>query len=112
MLTLPFAELAIKLTVGNAYLAATIPLQVLLIATALTGAATPYVALFYLFDRPQYYAIAGVIQTIVLIGGDLIFIPQFGLLGAAWVRVVVRIVILLFTLVYARSAYVAHNHSR
>lgn len=108
LLAIPLASLGIKLTIGSAYLVGTLPLQILLISTALTGAATPYVALFYLFDRPEYYAIAGLIQTSILIFGDLIFIPEFGLIGAAWVRVVVRVVILLFTLIYARRAYVWH----
>lgn len=112
LLAVPLSGLAISLTIGSAYISATIPLQILLISTALTGAATPYVALFYLFDRPQYYAIAGVIQTLVLILGDLIFIPQYGLIGSAWVRVLVRLIILIFTLFYARSAYVKHQSTR
>ena len=106
--SIPFARLAITLSIGSAYLSSITPLQILLFATAITGATTPFVALFYLFDAPQYYAISGVLQTIVLILGDLFFIPHLGLIGAAWVRVVVRIVILLFTLVYARRAYVWH----
>jgi len=107
----PLSSLAISLTIGSAYASATLPLQILLISTALTGAATPYVALFYLFDRPEYYAIAGIIQTIILVFGDLIFIPQHGLIGAAWVRVVVRLFVLIFTLLYARSSYVRHHRS-
>ena len=107
-LSLPFAALAIRLTIGGAYLTGTLPLQILILAAGLAGATTPYVALFYLFDRPQYYAIAGIIQTVVFVLGDLIFIPQMGLVGAAWVRVVVRIVVLSFTLIYARRAYVWH----
>ena len=107
-LSLPLAGLAIKLTIGSAYLAGTIPLQILIIAAGLAGAASPYVALFYLFDRPEYYAYAGLLQTAILILGDLIFIPSFGLIGAAWVRVVVKVAVLLFTLIYARRAYVWH----
>lgn len=108
ILATPFAGLAIRLTIGSAYLAGTLPLQILILAAGLAGAATPFVALFYLFDRPQYYAIAGIIQTVVLVLGDLIFIPRLGLVGSAWVRVVVRLVILVFTLLYARRAYVWH----
>lgn len=111
LLSIPFAAFAINITIGPAYLSGTLPLQILIIAAGLAGAAAPYVALFYLFDRPQYYAIAGIIQTLVLVLGDLLFIPQFGLIGAAWVRVVVRVVILVFTLLYARRAYVWHFRS-
>jgi O-antigen/teichoic acid export membrane protein len=108
----PLAGLAIHLTIGPEYLSGTLALQILIIAAGLSGAAAPFVALFYLFDRPQYYAYAGIIQTVMLLLGDLIFIPASGLIGAAWVRVVVRLVILIFTLIYARSAYVKHLHSR
>lgn len=108
LLSMPLAGLAISLTIGQDYITGTLPLQILLLATALGGATSPYVALFYLFDKPQYYAIAGILQTIILIAGDLIFIPSHGLVGAAWVRVAVRIVIMMFTLIYARRAYVWH----
>jgi len=107
-LCLPFAGIAIKLTIGSAYLVGTLPLQIMIISTAIFGATVPYVALFYLFDRPQYYAIAGIIQIVSLVIGDLIFIPTFGLVGAAWVRVAVRIIILLFTLYYASESYKKH----
>ncbi len=108
----PLASFAIHYTIGIEYLSGTLPLQILIIAAGLSGAAAPYVALFYLFDRPEYYAYAGIIQTLILILGDLIFIPQYGLIGAAWVRVIVRLIVLIFTLSYARSAYVKHLHSR
>lgn len=111
ILSIPFAGLAINLTIGQDYITGTLPLQILLLATALGGATSPYVALFYLFDKPQYYAIAGILQTIVLIAGDLIFIPTHGLVGAAWVRVAVRVVIMIFTLIYARRAYAWHYRS-
>ncbi len=110
--SIPLAGFAIWVTIGQAYLIGTTPLQILLLATGLSAAVSPYVALFYLFDRPEYYAITGIIQTIILIVGDFILIPHFGLIGAAWVRVIVRVVVLLFTLIYARSAYVNHTHSR
>lgn len=114
MLSLPLASLAIRLTIGSAYLSSTVPLQILLFSTAITGAITPYVALFYLFDKPQYYAVAGIIQTLVLIVGDLLTIPSYGLLGSAWSRVGVRLAIMVFTLIYARSAYVGYfrTHDR
>ncbi len=103
--TIPFAGLAINLTIGPAYLSGTFPLQLLLLATGISGATSPYIALFYLFDKPQYYAITGIIQTVVLIVGDLLFIPQYGLVGAAMVRIVVRLTVTTFTLLYVRQTY-------
>lgn len=108
LLAIPFASLAITLTIGTSYLAGTLPLQILIFSTALAGATIPYTALFYLFDTPQYYTYFGIIQIIVLVVGDLIFIPQFGLIGAAWVRVAVRLAIFVFTLYYANQSYKKH----
>lgn len=112
LLIIPFSSLAISLTVGNEYLAATPVLQVLILASSLTAATTPFVALFYLFNKPKYYAISGVLQTAILLTGNYILVPQMGLMGAAYVRIIVRIFVLLFTLWYARRAYVEYFHSR
>ena len=108
LLATPFAGFAIWATIGSAYQAATVPLQILLVAAGLAAATSPYVALFYLIDRPQYYALAGIISTLTLLLGDLWFIPQFGLLGAAGVRVVVRFAVLIFTLIYAKKSLQKH----
>lgn len=105
LLSIPFASLAIRLTIGSAYMDSTVPLQILLLATGISGATAPYIALFYLFDKPQYYAIAGIIQTVLLIGGDILFIPTHGLIGAAYVRVLVRVVVIIFTLWYVQRSY-------
>ncbi len=107
-LGIPFSKLAIILTVGSAYLDAVLPLQILLIATGIAAAISPYSALFYLFDRPQYYAWVGVITTIVLIIGDYIFIPLHGLVGAAMVRIVVKVCVLIFTLIYVKQSLKSH----
>lgn len=111
-LAIPLAGFAIWVTIGTAYTAAITPLQILLLATGIGAATTPYVSLFYLFDKPQYYAYAGIISTAILLIGDYATIPYFGLLGAAWTRVVVRLFVLIFTLLYARRAYVKHLHQK
>lgn len=103
----PLSGIAIALTIGPSYVSSLTSLRILLVSAGLAAATSPYAALFYLFDRPQYYAFAGLISTVVLIGGDYFLIPLYGLTGAAWVRVIVRIFVLLFTLIYARHVYVA-----
>jgi O-antigen/teichoic acid export membrane protein len=108
LLSIPFSGLAISLTIGDAYSSAIPSLQILLISVGLAAATSPYASLFYLFDRPQYYAIAGVISTSVLLLGDYFMIPIYGLTGAAWVRVAVKVAVLVFTLVYAWRVYVSH----
>jgi len=96
---------AIKYTVGSEFLAASTPLNFLFLATAILTATSPFVALFYLFDKPAYFAYSGIIGTILLLGADLMMIPTFGLLGAAYARILSRLGVLIFTLVYARRSY-------
>lgn len=104
-LSLLLAGPAIYFTVGSSYLSSTTILQLLIISSALSAATAPFAALFYLFDRPQYYAMVGILQTIVLLVGDYFAIPIFGLAGAAVVRIITKLAVLLFTLIYARQSY-------
>jgi O-antigen/teichoic acid export membrane protein len=99
----PFTKYLILLTAGSQYLAATDSVQFLLVAAMITAAATPFVSLFYLFEKPSYFAVSGVVQTIVLIAGNLIFIPMLGIIGAGLSRLLVRIVLLLVTLGYSNQ---------
>jgi len=102
---------AIIFTVGQEFLGAVPTLQFLFIATAILTATSPFVALFYLFDRPQYFALSGIISTVLLLGGDILLIPSYGLLGAAYARIIMRVVVLLFTLWYAKKSFQKHYAS-
>ncbi len=102
---IPFSSLLLTLTVGVEYLAASQSLQLLLISTAILTATIPFGALFYLFDAPQYFAYAGILSSFILIAGDFLLIPVFGTLGAGYARIIMRLIVLLFTLAYARRAY-------
>ncbi len=108
LVTIPLSKYLISFTIGPAYLEGVYPLQILLISTGLSAAISPYSALFYLFDRPEYYAISGIISTILLIVGDYFAIPIYGLAGAAYVRVLGRLAILIFTLYYVKKSLKAH----
>lgn len=105
LLLIPLSKIGLLISVGSQYLDAHSTLNLLLVSTSLSVAVTPFVALFYLFDRPSYYAFSGIIQTVLLLLGDYILIPLFGISGAAWSRVVVRVIILIFTLIYAKYTY-------
>jgi len=83
-------------------------LNILLISTAILTATTPFVALFYVFDYPRYFAISGTLTALTLITADLIFIPAFGLIGAGWARVITRTVVILYTLTTAYHEYQKH----
>lgn len=100
-----FSKPALLYTVGVDFLPATTPLNLLFISTALLTATAPFVALFYLFDRPQYFAISGILTTVFLLGFDLVLIPTLGLAGAGVARIVARLAALIFTLFYAYRSY-------
>ena len=98
----------VNLTIGTSYLAVIPTLNILLISTALLTATTPFVALFYVFDYPRYFAVSGVLTALTLISADLILIPAFGLVGAGWARVITRTVVIIYTLTTAYSEYQKH----
>lgn len=100
-----FSSPAIQYTVGAEFLPAVASLNYLFLATAILTATAPFVALFYLFDRPQYFAYSGILGTAILLGLDLLLIPTYGLLGATYARIASRFAVLIFTLLYARTAY-------
>ncbi|MEI6690158.1 MAG: oligosaccharide flippase family protein [bacterium] len=105
LLGIPLAGLGLWLTVGPEYLVGTTPLILMLVAVALATSAAPYTALFYLFNRPEYYAYVGIILAVGITVGNWFAIPIYGLIGAGTVKIVVRAAILVFTLFYARSSY-------
>lgn len=108
LISIPLAEFAIHYSIGLSYIEVTLPLQILLLSIAISAATVPYIALFYVFESPEYYALSGLLQITLLIVGDLYLIPLYGLVGSAWVRVAVRMALLIFTLYYARRSY--YNH--
>lgn len=105
LLLIPFSSFLINITVGADYIAAAPYLNLLLISTAILTATSPFTALFYLFDAPQYFAYSGIISAVVLVGLDLLLIPSLGPMGAGYARVIMRVIIIIFTLLYARRAY-------
>lgn len=112
LIAIPFGSIAIHFTVGSAYNGAVMPLSLLLIATALSSAASPYTALFYLFDKPQYYSISGILTMVILIVGDLILIPQSGLFGAGLAKIITRAIVLVFTFWYVHTSYQQHTTNK
>ena len=95
----------VKYTIGPAYSDVVPTLNILLISTALLTATTPFIALFYVFDSPRYFAVSGILTAIALIFSDLILIPTHGLMGAGWARVITRAAVIAYTIYTARAEY-------
>lgn len=101
----PFARITLLLTIGEKYLPA-LPILLLLVASSfLTIAVVPLIALFFSFNKPIYFSIAGITQLLIIIGGNMLFVPVFGLEAAAWSRVVTRLVLFILTAVMALITY-------
>ncbi len=102
---IPFAQLAIQLTVGPEYVSAWAVLVILMAAAFLTIAIVPLQALFYSFEAPWYFSATGFIQLVVVMIGNGFFVPMYGLEAAAWTRLMSRVVLLLVTIVMAWFMY-------
>jgi O-antigen/teichoic acid export membrane protein len=105
LLAIPFGALAVRFTVGEAYMSALPALTLLLVATAIANATSPFIALFYVFPKAQYYSYSGIIMIVSLIAADLILIPLYTLEGASAARIISRSIVFVFTLLYATYAY-------
>ncbi len=101
----PFAKPAIWLTVGPQYLGGTGVLIILMASSFFTIAAIPFMALFYSFDAPWYFSTSGILQLSIMIIGNILFVPLFGLDAAAWTRFVTRLALLLFTVCFSIILY-------
>lgn len=96
-LLLLFASPLVMLASGPAYIPAIPALRLLLIATTITLATVPFIALFYTLDHPKYFLISGLLQIIVLIGGNALLIPALGIEGSAMAKIIMRTIVLLYT---------------
>lgn len=86
------SPLIIGVLAGSAYLASVEVLRILLVA--MVFAYLGHLVGFTLIakGKQKLILIVGVISLIVNIGGNLLFIPKFGIVGAAWVTVVTEAV--------------------
>jgi O-antigen/teichoic acid export membrane protein len=97
LLYIPFNKLAILLTLGSAYLPGQQELLVLMAAALVYAATVPLAALFYAGDKYWYFSLSGIIQILIVVLGNLVAVPRFGLLGAAGVILLARGVVLILT---------------
>lgn len=97
-ISLPTSELLITITIGNAYLPAVTILQILLASSFLTVASVPFIALFFSFKHADwYFSVSGLLQLAIVVGGSWLFVPVYGIAGAAWVKVAAKLFLFLFT---------------
>jgi O-antigen/teichoic acid export membrane protein len=110
---LPLVPYLIFLTVGQAYLPAETTLRLLTVAGVLTVVSVPLIAVFYSFKSMEwYFSVAGLIQLVVMVAGNLILIPLYGIEGAAMTRIAVKAALILLTLTLGAVAYHRAYHTK
>lgn len=100
LILIPLSYWLIYFSIGSEYLQGLFVLQIILAAAVLQIASVPFAAFFYSFHRPSYFSITGVIQVVITILGSIIFIPHYGLLAAAWIRLLAQLIIFAITIVF------------
>ena len=102
---LPFAKWMLIFTIGAEYLPGLNILFILLAASFTTIATIPFMAMFFSLDAPWYFSVSGVLQVLVIVIGDVIFVPMYGVTGAAYVKLLSRLLLFGFTSVLALYLY-------
>lgn len=99
------AEWVLILTVGSEYLSGLTVMNILVASSFMTLAVIPFMALFFSFDAPWYFSVSGVIQLIIIVVGNVVLVPMFGLEASAWTRLISRTVLFIFTIAVAGYLY-------
>lgn len=102
VLSMILAEPLIMYSIGVEYLPALGLMRILLAAGFVTIAGMPFIAMFYSFNLPWYFSVSGVVQLIIILVGNGLLIPEYGVNASAWTRLVARVVLLVMTIVLAR----------
>ncbi len=105
LIYLPLTHLSLLVTIGTQYASGEKYLPLLMLSGFMLIASVPFSALFYSLDHPRYFSLSGLGQILITVIGGVTFIPLFGLAGAAWVKVVTRLFLLIFSIIYAAYAY-------
>ncbi len=100
-----FAQPLILLTAGSKFLAAVPTMNYLIASAFILMASMPFISVFYAVDYPAYFAVSGIIQTIVLVGLNAVLIPSIGIEGAGLAKLITRFVIAVYTI------FAAYRHA-
>lgn len=103
--SLTLAKHMIIFTVGNEYLPGLNVLYVLLAAIFTMIATVPFTALFYTFDRHIFFSVTGALQVLLIVGGNLLLIPMFGLIGTAYAQLTTRFILFAVTVFWGLIVY-------
>jgi len=95
---IPFTSLLIHFTIGPEFASANNLLVIALAASFLTFSAVPFVATFFTYDAPWFFSISGLIQAVIIIIGNIAFVPEYGLMASVWTRFTAQLVMLIIAI--------------
>jgi len=101
----PLAKPVILLTIGADYLAAENVLLILTAASFFALASIPFIALFFALEADWYFSVSGILQLLIVLYGNFVYVPEMGLMAAAWTRFAVRLFLLLFSIAMGIFSY-------
>jgi len=102
---IPISKWMLIFTIGPDYLSGLNILNLLLASSFLTIAVIPFIAMFFSFEADWYFSVSGAAQLIMILAGNLIFVPIYGLPAAAWTRLITRLSLFIFTSLLAFYLY-------
>ena len=92
----------LKFVYGDAYAEAVLILRILLVATTVVAYACFYGPIFLALKKYKYMQITNIVQVVLNVLLDIIFVPKLGMKGAAIATVFAYIVSMLMYEVYFR----------
>ncbi len=94
---LPFNDFLLKTTLGADYLSGSKALMIMMAAGISYAATIPLTAIYYSGNKYWYFSLTGIIQILVVTIGNMLIVPEFGLIGAAGVILAARLIVLILT---------------
>lgn len=109
LLFFPFAQLLIVLTIGPDYASGAGILNVLAVSSFLALASIPFIAVFYAFEYSWLFSMSGFGQLLIILIGNMLFVPVYGLEAAVYTRLVSKVFLFIFAFTVAFVLYQKHH---
>lgn len=90
-------------TLGSEYMSGTSILNILLASSFITIATMPFIAVFFSIDSPWYFSLVGIVQLVTTLLGNIFLVPELGITGAAWTRLITKAVAFIITVLLAKK---------
>jgi len=97
------SNLVIQELLGKQYLAARGIFNMLLLGFMISLIMAPISVVFFAMDKPNVLTWLNIFQLPLIVGLDLILIPKFGGLGAAWSALIIRLISILYINILLRK---------